>query len=287
MERPYDHTPTETELLELLEQIVERDPSLQSMGREVRAGRYYVDLLLDRNGTIVFVEVKKITPQTDSRISEMLEQLRNYRTALARQFPGRELRGVLAITGVLSADKVSMLAAQGFELWDKRWIIGHAMEVGLDEYAYSLFGDTPRESAALLSQAEIFQGRLRSLSCGRANWFAYQKLCGDILGLLFCPPLNIPIPESSTVSRVNRRDFVIPNYVSIGFWHFMRMQYRADYLVVDAKNHCGQANKTHALQLANYLSPYGTGLFGMIITRNGMDRGGMYTCREQWMLPAR
>src|SRR5262249_128502 len=93
-----------------------------------------------------------------------------------------------------------------------------------------------------------------------------------------------PIPESSNVPRVNRRDFVIPNYVSDGFWHFMRIQYRADYVVVDAKNHCGQAKKTHALQLANYLSPYGTGLFGMIITRNGMDRGGTYTCREQWML---
>lgn len=64
----------------------------------------------------------------------------------------------------------------------------------------------------------------------------------------------------------------------------MRLHYRADYVVVDAKNLCGQANKTHVLQLANYLSIYGTGLFGMIISRNGMAGGGAYTCREQWML---
>lgn len=28
----------------------------------------------------------------------------------------------------------------------------------------------------------------------------------------------------------------------------------------------------------------GLGLFGMTITRKGMDRAGAYTCREQWML---
>jgi hypothetical protein len=285
MEGPYENRPTEVEVISLLELIFERDPSLRLMGREVRvgAGRYVVDLLLERNGTILFVEVKKITPQTASRINDVLEQLRTYRTALARQFPGREIRGVLAVTGVLAADKMSMLLAEGFEVWDRRWIIGHAMQVGLEEYAYTLFGEQLKEPA-LQTAAEIFQERVQSLNCGRDDWFAYQNLCGDILELLFCPPLNIPIRESSNVSRVNRRDFIIPNYVLDGFWQFMRLHYRADYVVVDAKNLCGQANKTHVLQMANYLSIYGTGLFGMIISRNGMNPGGTYICREQWML---
>lgn len=285
MEGSYDYRPTEAELTRLLELIVDRDPSLHFLGREVKAGtaRYVVDLLLERNRTIVFVEVKKITPQTASRINDVLEQLRKYRTVLSREFPGQELRGVLAVTGVLTADKVGMIVAEGFELWDRRWIIGHALQVGLEEYAYELFGEQLAESVDQ-PEAGVFQERLQSLSCGLDSWFVYQKLCGEILEFLFCPPLNIPIPESSNVSRVNRRDFVLPNYVSDGFWQFMRLHYRADYLVVDAKNHCGQANKAHVLQLANYLSTFGTGLFGMIITRNGMNRGGMYTCREQWML---
>ncbi len=284
MEGPYENRPTEVEVIRLLELIVERDPSLHLMGREVRAGAgRQADLLLERNGTILFIEVKKITPQTTSRINDVLEQLRTYRTALARQFPAREIRGVLAVTGVLAADKISIIFAEGFEVWDRRWIIGHAMQVGLEEYAYTLFGEQLEEPAAH-TEAEIFQEQLQSLSCGRDDWFAYQKLCGDILELLFCPPLNTPIRESSNVSRVNRRDFVIPNYVPDGFWQFMRLHYRADYVVVDAKNLCGQANKTHVLQLANYLSIYGTGLFGMIISRNGMGGNGAYTCREQWIL---
>jgi len=284
MESPYENRPTEIEVIRLLEQIVERDPSLHLTGSEVMVGAgRRVDLLLERNGAILFVEVKKITPQTASRVNDVLEQLRIYRTALAQQFPGRETRGVLAVTGVLAADRISMILAEGFEVWDRRWIIGHAMQVGLEEYAYALFGG-PVEEPVARTESEVFQEQLQFLNCGRDDWFAYQKLCGDILELLFCPPLNTPIRESSNASRVNRRDFVIPNYVPDGFWQFMRLHYRADYVVVDAKNLCGQANKTHVLQLANYLSKYGTGLFGMIISRNGMGSDGTYTCREQWML---
>lgn len=64
----------------------------------------------------------------------------------------------------------------------------------------------------------------------------------------------------------------------------MRQQYRADHIVVDAKNYCSKVAKAQCLQLANYLSVHGTGLFGIMVTRNGIDRGGILTCREQWML---
>ena len=183
MEGPRDNRPTELEIIRLLELIVESDPSLHLMGTGVRAGASRrVDLLLDDNGTILFVEVKKITPQTTSRINDVLEQLRTYRTALARQFPDRPIRGVLAVPGVLAADKISMIFAEGFGVWDRRWIIGHAAQLGLDSYAYTLFGDQ-LETPAVLTEAEAFQGQLQSLNCGRDGWFAYQKLCGDILAL--------------------------------------------------------------------------------------------------------
>ena len=38
------------------------------------------------------------------------------------------------------------------------------------------------------------------------------------------------------------------------------------------------------LQIANYLSPHGAGLFGMIIARDGTSRGAQWTIREQWVL---
>jgi len=59
--------------------------------------------------------------------------------------------------------------------------------------------------------------------------------------------------------------------------------YGADYIVVDAKNYKNAVSKTQVLQIANYLKPHGAGLFGVIVSRNGVDRGGELTIREQWM----
>ncbi|GAA1805615.1 hypothetical protein GCM10009835_25700 [Planosporangium flavigriseum] len=62
------------------------------------------------------------------------------------------------------------------------------------------------------------------------------------------------------------------------------MHYRADYIVVDAKNLAGGVNKCHVLQICNYMTHHGTGLFGIIVTRKGSDRSADQTRREQWIL---
>jgi hypothetical protein len=64
----------------------------------------------------------------------------------------------------------------------------------------------------------------------------------------------------------------------------MRDVYDAHYVVVDAKNYVGQVKKRDILQLANYLTAHGTGLFGMIISRSGDDRSAHETRREQWVI---
>jgi hypothetical protein len=85
---------------------------------------------------------------------------------------------------------------------------------------------------------------------------------------------------------VNRRDIILPNYATDGFWRFLRGTYSAEYVVVDAKNHCGPGavKKDHVLQLANYLTAAGTGLFGMILTRQRESGSAKVTRREQWLI---
>jgi hypothetical protein len=101
---------------------------------------------------------------------------------------------------------------------------------------------------------------------------------------LFCPPLEAPISESGDAVAVNRRDWIFPNYADAGFWHFLRQRYKADYIVVDAKNYKGPISKTQVLQIANYLKPHGTGMFAMIATRGGADRSADLTIKEQWAI---
>ena len=90
------------------------------------------------------------------------------------------------------------------------------------------------------------------------------------------------IGESADASGVNRRDVILPNHAPGGFWKSMRDAYKADYIVVEAKNYKRPITKTQALQVANYLKPHGAGMFAIIATRNGANASCMGIIREQW-----
>ena len=62
----------------------------------------------------------------------------------------------------------------------------------------------------------------------------------------------------------------------------MRDAYKADYIVVEAKNYKSPITKTQALQVANYLKPHGAGMFAIIAARNGANASCVETIREQW-----
>ncbi|MCX0450289.1 hypothetical protein, partial [Aeromonas veronii] len=143
--------------------------------------------------------------------------------------------------------------------------------------AVAVQSDHPRELELL--------DRLKSYKPGRKDCYLYQSLVGDILEHIFSPPLNKPLPELSDKIKANRRDFIMPNYSSEGFWYYIREKYSADYIVVDAKNYSRKVKKNDVLQIANYLKPHGVGKFGLIFSRNGGDATGCeHTLREQWMV---
>jgi hypothetical protein len=64
----------------------------------------------------------------------------------------------------------------------------------------------------------------------------------------------------------------------------LRETYKADFIVIDAKNYTGKIKKNQILQICNYLKQHGTGLFAIIISRNGEeDKGSYFTRREKWV----
>jgi hypothetical protein len=275
---------SEIEFMRLLVEILDRNEDFGRVRREPLVDkRLRPDIAVEHERTITLIEVRRTVPQTTRRIDEVIEQLSAYLFAGQRQWRGWEVSVVLAIPGVLSEDNTHKLAAAHIQVWDRTDIIAMASAVGMRDEAHTLLGyrlDEPRRRRLV----DDLQHELGLVKCGRQNWWTYQKVIGSILEYLFCPPLRAPILESANSARVNRRDLILPNYASNGFWQFMRSHYRADYIVCDAKNHCAAVGKPHVLQLANYLAPHGTGMFGIISTRNGLDNAASYTCREQWML---
>ena len=69
-----------------------------------------------------------------------------------------------------------------------------------------------------------------------------------------------------------------------GFWKFLRDRYKADFIVVDAKNYTKEVKKKEVLQICNYLKEKGTGLFAIIISRIGEKKSSYLTRRDKWVI---
>lgn len=269
---------------QFVSELIRRETGRQVVQEKRLNSGNLVDIIASNDGPqdAMLVETKLTTPQTGSRLMDLAIRLRAYRSAYLKQYPRARVQVALAISGVLTHQYAKFFQTQEIAVWDGPLLQDWATRNGMKEEAVRFLGakgakvDEPTPRAHLPS--------LQAIPPGQSNWLQYQKTCSAILEHLFCPPLERPYEEKSTEQGVNRRDIVMPNYATDGFWKFLRDRYQADFVVADAKNLSRDAGKGHLLQLANYLSPGGLGLFGMIVTRNGLDRTGMFIQREQWLM---
>ncbi|MEU8397810.1 hypothetical protein AB0C28_21655 [Nonomuraea sp. NPDC048892] len=248
-----------------------------------------VDFLIEEStpsgSRAILIEAKRETPQTDRRLREAVEQLKHYRSAYLKAYPDRPSpRMALAIPDPLTPVRHDRFQQEGIDVLSREWIEEQARNHGLEDEAARFLDPEgryhrPREQEL----GTQLLNKLNRTPAGKSHWVEYQSLCAQILAYLFCPPLEAPLTEHATASKINRRDMILPNYCNDDFFHFLRSHYRADYIVVDAKNYAKLVGKTQVLQLANYLSQHGAGLFGLIVTRSGADRAARLTQREQWL----
>jgi hypothetical protein len=245
------------------------------------------DIEARRNGRPLLVEIKSQTPQTAARLREMAEQLRvaaNRYVRAAEKYGMIEPPALLAVfPGVVSRAKLEFARLADVEIWDGQYLREHADQSGIPVPSFVAFQESEARYDSL-EPTEDLLFRLDHIAPGRNDAVGYEKWCENSLSLLFCPPLNPPIVQSRNDSRSNRRDLIMPNYATRGFWHFMRNHYDAAYVVAEAKNASSPIGKDEVLQLGNYLSRHGTGLFGMLLTRKGMNASAGWTRREHWVL---
>jgi len=135
----------------------------------------------------------------------------------------------------------------------------------------------------LRPRAESLRARLHGTAPGPAGAIPYQVLCTEIAEFLFAPSLGPPDKESSDDAKRNRRDFVMENLAESGFWNRARTQYQADYIVFDAKNYSGAIKKRSVIEISHYLTPYGLGLFGILMTRAGGSSAARHAAQHQWI----
>ena len=284
----FDRKPRELEFTTFLVSLLTGHPAFSRIEQEPVIGgreRLRPDILATRRTADVeerlVIECKTSIAIGTTRIDAVAQQLTRY----AAHVPGA--RPVLAVPATLSEEQRAVLSRARIEFWD----LPVLAETFRDQLPpadpsfyvnvlanYLLRNKRPTREEELIS-------RLTGCQAGKQDWLLYQKLIGEILEQLFFPALNKPISELSDKPKVNRRDFILPNYAEAGFWAFLRSKYQADYIVVDAKNYSKRVGKSEILQIANYLKPHGAGLFGLICSRHGGDESGCeHTLREQWLV---
>jgi hypothetical protein len=284
--RAFHTAPREIEFTRFLKAVLERHSGISEVKSEVTLGRderFRADLTAKRrqHGREEFLLIECSTPQAlaAAPITTALNRLITYRNLLGHG------RMVLAVPATLLAQDIAALTVAGVEIWDLPYLIQafsrQARDVSPSYFRTLLL--TQQTLKFQTSRERQLINDLRTCRAGKEDWRLYQSIVGEILEYLLTPALDKPICELSDMPRANRRDFILPNYAKEGFWASMRDMYKADYVVIDAKNSGKRLRKSDVLQVAHYLKPRGVGLFGIIICRHGADEAGCrLSLREEW-----
>ena len=275
----------EIEFIDYLSRLIVEHPNYLRTKSEVRIRAdlpYRIDIQtdeeIDNEVYSLIIECKGSPFISRRHVTQAVAQLKTFSAvANADNF-------ILAFPGRLRPELSDLLSREDVEIWDADFIskkFRNQIEASRHPYFTPLFlSIRPLDQQ---SPEKRLLEKLRACRPGKDDWVDYQRVIGQIFEHLFCPPLAVPHTESSDASGVNRRDLIFPNYVDHGFWSFLRQAYKADYIVIDAKNRKKAIGKRDVLQIANYLKPRGAGMFAVIASRTGAGPAGLATIREQWM----
>jgi len=236
--------------------------------------KYRIDIYTEYDKQKLHIEAKAFSYIEQNKTERIVKQIQKYTTI--------DSKLVFAFPGILSEEQIPIFQKYGIEVWD----IPKTLEIfknQIESEFHPVFKPLYLSHSNDSIEDKLIE-KLKAVKPGKDDWPLYQKLLNDILERLFVPLLEKPLYEQSDESKVNRRDYIIPNYCESGFWKYMRDRYQADFIVIDAKNYTKNVGKKDILQISNYLKTHGTGKFGIIITRKGIKNSGSVTRKEVWIL---
>lgn len=237
------------------------------------------DIVCKYNNKKLLIKTKSTAPLIEQRIYEYINQVKQYKDI----DDGAQI--VLAFPSELSINYKEILTKENITVWDLSRLASifyDQLDIIKDTLLYQLLFNVEKNIDEE-SLSKKFINELENIRPGHLDWVEYQKLCFNIFEYLFTPPLAKPLYDLSDSSNTNRKDIIIPNYANDGFWRYMREKYFADYIVIDAKNYSKAVQKEETLQVLNYLKGFGTGLFGLIVSRKKPKMNAILTQREHWI----
>lgn len=269
-----------------IKELIEKHPMYQNVCTNVplKGTKVQVDIICEKKTNKGYekyiIEVKSIPSFTRDRIFDVI----NYLAMCKEEFA--DAKAVLAFPGEISEQYHNLLSKNNIIVWDKNYLY-QEFRSQIEDSEPSYISSIIKYHSPIMKQKDKHESlieQLKKCPAGKDNWSEYQTLVGEILEFLFCPPLSLPLSQNSDATKNNRRDFILPNYVlDNSIWKFFRDTYKADFVVVDAKNSAKPITKQDVLQMGNYLKQDGAGTFGIIIPRKGNGPSSNISVREMWL----
>lgn len=278
----------EFEFSDFIVRLMNENESFTNVNREVllnpekrhRADIVAEEIIGSNKKAKLLIELKSFSNFTRSRFEGIVRQLETYGDQIED-----EVKKIFAFPGIISEGDKEIFTSNNIEVWDLNYLFDrfkNQISKPYNQKFLSFYGML--SSQEKLSEEKKLIEDLKAIKPGRDDWSKYQNHIGKILDYLFGDNLSSPIVESSDEFGVNRRDFIIRNYVDSGFWKYLRDRYKADFIVIDAKNYTKEVKKKEVLQISNYLKEQGTGLFALIISRVGEKKSSYMTRRDKWVI---
>ncbi len=204
--------------------------------------RYRADILVEQKvGSVwkkVLIELKSNPTFTAKRFEDILNQLLTYKSEL-----DKDTKIVLAFPGILPKSDYEAYRKYDIEIWDRE-VISSKFKDEIKKIDNKLFNKYYSFHSSKSTSENNLLSELKSIPAGKDDWSKYQKHIEKILDYLFGETLSAPIVELPDKYGVNRRDFILRNYSENGYWSYLRDRYKADFIVIDAKNYTGKIKKT-------------------------------------------
>jgi hypothetical protein len=273
-------------LEDLVAEIVQHELPTYLVRREARVGPLAVDILAEpRTATlaesIVIFEVKRVQVASIDLITSEVGR----RELVRAHHPGA--RYVFVTTGGVTRRAREVAERYDLTVWDANVLAAKVTP----EMATRWFGIAYEHADRAgvhperpqITKAQALISALGSIAAGKGQELVYQKWVRDVMEYLFVPPLGPAHYENADAAGRNRRDLILENWATDGFWSQMRTLYSAEQIVIDAKNSAQPLGKRPVIEIAHYLKPYGCGLFGILCCRKGPGEPAKHAIREQWI----
>ncbi|MED2258163.1 hypothetical protein ABEO98_10365 [Brevibacillus parabrevis] len=117
-------------------------------------------------------------------------------------------------------------------------------------------------------RAKSLIAELKKCKPGKQEWMDYERIGIQILEFLFFPRFKIIIWQSRTEAGDTRRDAVISNNQTTGFWGMINSEFESRHIVCEFKNYATNVNSDQLNQLRTYLLKPTIGRFGLLFLRS-------------------